>query len=118
MIANVKAADPSVSDTALRDIREGVMEVIMRPSTKRKLIDAAVRVYARHFTDSDIRGMIRFYQTPLGKKVIRTLPAVTRESVLAGEAVVRPLRGALIQSVKEKLKRDHIDPRTLQPEKQ
>lgn len=39
------------------------------------------RVYARHFTDEEIRSLIAFYETPLGRKVTETLPAIAQESM-------------------------------------
>lgn len=39
------------------------------------------RIYARHFTTEEIRGLIAFYESPLGRKVTDTLPAVSQESM-------------------------------------
>ncbi len=33
-----------------------------------RLLDAAVPVYDKYFTDDDIKGLIRFYETPVGQK--------------------------------------------------
>jgi uncharacterized protein len=39
----------------------------------------------RYLTDEDIKGMIQFYQTPLGQKTITVLPQLTQEAMLAGK---------------------------------
>jgi len=44
-----------------------------------RLLDLAVPVYDRNFSQQEIRGLIEFYQTPLGQKAIATLPKVTAE---------------------------------------
>ena len=44
-----------------------------------RLLDLAVPVYDRNFSLQEIRGLIEFYQTPLGQKAIATLPKVTAE---------------------------------------
>ena len=44
-----------------------------------RLLDLAVPVYDRNFSHQEIRGLIEFYQTPLGQKAIATLPKVTAE---------------------------------------
>ena len=36
-------------------------------------------VYDRNLSHQEIRGLIEFYQTPLGQKAIATLPKVTAE---------------------------------------
>jgi hypothetical protein len=43
-----------------------------------------VTVYERHFSSDEIRQLIAFYQTPIGKKMIAELPAVMQESTEAG----------------------------------
>lgn len=43
------------------------------------LLDLAVPVYDRNFSHQEIRGLIEFYQTPLGQKAINALPKVTAE---------------------------------------
>ncbi len=117
LIGNIKRLHPEISDVAIRDIKQACADILNRPSTRAKLVDASVRIYAKYYTDADIRGMIRFYRTPLGKKIIRNAPKVSQEGMLAGESVVRPLQGELIDLIRQYLRRDHIDPRTLKPEK-
>jgi hypothetical protein len=48
------------------------------------LIDLAVQVYDKYLTDDDIKGLIQFYSTPLGKKTLSVLPKVTVEMQSAG----------------------------------
>lgn len=42
-------------------------------------------IYHEYFTLNELNGLISFYETPLGRKVITTLPAITQESMLAGQ---------------------------------
>lgn len=50
-----------------------------------ELVAIVVPIYQRHFTESEIQEMIRFYKTPTGQKFTRELPLVTQESVAAGQ---------------------------------
>jgi hypothetical protein len=50
-----------------------------------KLVDAAVPAYDKYLSDEDIKGLIRFYQTPLGQKTLSVLPQVTAEMQAQGE---------------------------------
>lgn len=52
------------------------------PSTE--VTDAVVPIYARHFSTEEIQGLIQFYESPLGKKVVSAMPQVTQESETAG----------------------------------
>src|SRR3984893_1781035 len=60
--------------------------------------DAVVPIYARHFSTDDIQALIQFYESPLGQRVVKTMPQVTQESESAGiqldqRAALNVLRG-------------------------
>jgi uncharacterized protein len=46
--------------------------------------DAMVPIYARAFTMEDIQEMTKFYESPVGQKMVKQLPKVTQESQNAG----------------------------------
>jgi hypothetical protein len=49
------------------------------------LLDLVIPVYDKYLSDDDIKGLIQFYQTPLGQKAISVLPKLTSESQAQGE---------------------------------
>ncbi len=44
------------------------------------LVALSIPVYDKYFSKEDIEGLIQFYQTPIGKKVLSVLPQVLVES--------------------------------------
>jgi len=48
------------------------------------LMNLVIPIYEKYYSDEDIRGLIQLYQTPLGKKMLSTLPNVMAESQAAG----------------------------------
>jgi uncharacterized protein len=46
-----------------------------------ELVDATARDYATHFTEPELRGLLTFYQSPLGQKLIVEEPKVINESM-------------------------------------
>lgn len=44
------------------------------------MVDLAIPVYDKYLTDADIKSMIEFYSTPVGKKVVQVLPQLMSES--------------------------------------
>jgi len=48
------------------------------------LMNLVIPIYDKYYSDEDIRGLIQLYQTPLGKKMLSTLPQVMAESQAAG----------------------------------
>src|SRR5580704_2494060 len=60
--------------------------------------DAVVKIYAQHFSLEDIQGVTKFYESPLGQRMVKEMPDVTRESQTAGmqidqKVVIEVLRG-------------------------
>ena len=49
------------------------------------LVDLVVPIYAKHFTREDIQGLIKFYQSPLGKKFTSKQGVIMQESMAAGQ---------------------------------
>jgi hypothetical protein len=50
-----------------------------------ELIEKIIPVYERNLTHEDVKGLIAFYETPLGAKVISTMPTITQESMGVGQ---------------------------------
>ena len=52
---------------------------------KGELEDQIMIVYDRHFSTDELRGLIAFYKTPVGQKMLQVQPIVVQESILAGQ---------------------------------
>ncbi|HXS72454.1 MAG TPA: DUF2059 domain-containing protein [Rhodanobacteraceae bacterium] len=48
------------------------------------IINRMVPVYQRHFSSADIQGLLAFYRSPLGQKVLREMPATMQEGMQIG----------------------------------
>jgi uncharacterized protein len=46
-----------------------------------ELVDASARIYASHFTEAELKQLLAFYQSPLGRKVIEEEPKTLDESM-------------------------------------
>lgn len=46
------------------------------------LVELMIPVYDKHLTHDEIKGLIHFYETPLGKRLLETLPRITEESMM------------------------------------
>ena len=63
----------------------------MREVHTDELIDLIVPVYDRNLTHDDVKELIRFYQSPTGRKFVSVLPKITQESMVVGEKWGREL---------------------------
>lgn len=46
-------------------------------------------LYTKHYTEKELVDLLAFYQTPLGKKLVETMPDITAESSLLGQKLVQ-----------------------------
>ena len=84
-----KTIRPMVTDALPPgDYREKLVDLFFEKfrSTRQpdELANLVVPIYDKYYSDEDIRGLIQLYQTPLGKKMLSTLPQVMAESQAAG----------------------------------
>lgn len=54
-------------------------------------VDASVPVYDKYFSDEEIRQMIAFYETPIGKKTVSVLPQLMTEAMAASQEMAGQL---------------------------
>jgi len=84
MIDMVLGRQPGISAKILESLKS---EIVAEFRDSRGEIESAViDIYARNFSEAEIGGLVEFYKTPLGKKVIQQMPAISAESMAFGLA--------------------------------
>ena len=58
-------------------------------------------VYKKHFTDAEIKELLKFYKTPVGKKSIEKMPILFREGSEVGFNLARKYEPQLKQMLDE-----------------
>jgi hypothetical protein len=56
-------------------------------------------LYDKYFSEEELRQMVNFYRTPVGRKSIEVTPSLIQEAGAGIEAAVRPLSVGLIQEI-------------------
>ena len=64
-----------------------------------ELLDAMVPVYQRHLSKSDIDGILAFYASPAGQKLLHEQPAIMRESMEAAGAVQQKKMDSILKKL-------------------
>ncbi len=72
----VEEASKIVDDVLMPDFNAGVPE----------LAAALLQPWAANFSAADLKGLREFYGTPLGQRLLKTVPVVNQQSLLAGQA--------------------------------
>lgn len=70
-----------------------------------ELIDLVVPVYDRNLSHDDIKAIIKFYESPAGKRFAAKLPDITQESMAAGQQWGQKLGAKVMQRLQEQQKK-------------
>ena len=83
----VQAADQLIANmkTALPQVKEAFWNEFRKELSAEELIKLIIPLYDKHLTHPEIKELIKFYETPVGKKMIAVMPAITAESMQAGQ---------------------------------
>lgn len=61
-----------------------------------------IPIYDKYYTEEDVDQLIIFYNSPIGKKMISTMPQVMQESIIAGQAWGKQISEKVLARLKEK----------------
>lgn len=74
----------------------------MKEMNANALIELIIPIYEKHYTHEDVKQLIAFYNTPIGKKLSATLPAITQESMAAGQEWGQQVAQDVMTKLKQK----------------
>lgn len=66
------------------------------------LVTMMLPVYQKHMTEADLKGIIAFYESPVGRKYAEKTPLITQESMAAGQEWGKKIGERIISKMKEK----------------
>lgn len=102
--SSMRKADPNISPRAIAIAQEVAAEEFGALfSNEERLLDLYVPIYRRHYTKAEIDQLIAFYQTPIGKKSIRVMPAIFQESMQAGQQWSASIMPRFAQKLQQRL---------------
>jgi hypothetical protein len=110
MSQTIKASRPDLPAKTYRILGEEINKVIEEQMTaKGGFLDMVIPIYAKHFSHKDIKGLLKFYQTDLGKKTIKIWPLVLQESMTLAQDWSKSLGPLIKKNVNTRLKKEGID---------
>lgn len=106
----LKAAHPDVPERVFVSIRHDLTAMFTeKMNAPDGMIERVVPVYHKHFTHDEIRELLAFYQTAIGRKAIDVLPNVVGESTAIGQAWGRGLAADIRRLIDAALGKEGID---------
>ncbi|HZR60839.1 MAG TPA: DUF2059 domain-containing protein [Xanthobacteraceae bacterium] len=70
-----------------------------------ELVDMAARIYASHFTEAELKQLLAFYQTPVGRKAITEEPKALDESMASGGNWGDALADEVVVKIRDEMKK-------------
>ena len=70
-----------------------------------EMVDAMIPIYQKHLTKEDIDGILTFYASPVGQKLLREQPAMMQEAMQVGGEIGRRRLGSMMQQMDDFVKK-------------
>jgi hypothetical protein len=84
------------------DVPPDFWDAFKKEANADELTNLVVPIYANHFTDDEIKELIKFYESPIGQKLVREQPPMMRESMQVGQQWGFQLGQKIAKRLKEK----------------
>lgn len=82
----------SMIDTMIESFKKTMPEVpnefwieFRKEVNAEEIVNLMIPIYDKYFTEKEVDELIAFYNTPIGKKMISTLPTIMKESMEVGK---------------------------------
>ena len=106
----IKASRPDPPAKAYRILGEEINRVVEEYMTaKGGYLDMVVPIYDRHLSHEDIKGFLKFYETELGKKMIKTYPLIFQESMALLQDWSKSIEPLIKNKVNQRFQKEGID---------
>ena len=79
------------------EIAERVQRVFNDPALADEMIEAMVPLYARRFTVAEIEQIAAFYRSPVGAKMLASMPQIMNESMQISQKMMLPRLNKFMQ---------------------
>jgi uncharacterized protein len=97
----IRHSDPNASPEMINLVTDEVKATIR--DNVPELTELMIGIYHRHFTAEEVKGILAFYSTPIGRKVADLGPTLTAEGIAAGQKWGESLRPKLQHRVQRRL---------------
>jgi hypothetical protein len=98
MFAEMKKAAPQVPESAWIEIDKEFSHDLRSGG----LIEVVIAIYDKHFSADEIRQLIAFYESPIGRRLVAEQPLIIQESFAAGMQRGRELMDRIRERLKQK----------------
>ena len=106
----LKSTRPDIPDKMYEILEEEVNLIIEEQMTAEGgLLELTIIIYHRYYSHEDVKGLLSFYKTALGKKLIKTQPQVMQESIQAGQLWGQALGPIIQERLEARFENEGVD---------
>jgi len=74
-------------------------------SKRAEILDGVSKIYAQHFTEQELKDLVAFYKTPLGKKMITEEPLALDQSLKAAQSWATQFSDVVMERFRVEMKK-------------
>ena len=94
-------AGEDLTEDEMAQVKDAFMAYMERLATDPKLKETTIASYQKHYTDAELKELIKFYGTPLGKKVKKVEPQITAEVMQLSMKIAQKHVGPFQQTLQD-----------------
>ncbi|MDF1752835.1 MAG: DUF2059 domain-containing protein [Verrucomicrobiales bacterium] len=88
-----------LNDASVQELKDEMIEFFKEVMPYSELEPELIKLYSTHFTESELKDLTDFYQTPTGKKALKLTPVLLGEGMKMGQKRVQDNMGKLQQRI-------------------
>lgn len=99
----IKAGNlPEGSGEKFKKLHDFMTERFTEEMKSIDLESMSARIYSKHFTIEEVRALIQFYESPIGKKMLEKTPLIMQESMSESMNHTQQMLERLMKDLREK----------------
>ena len=102
MFGNMNTQMAGVMGRAVPCVPASYWQGFIDASSSQQLLTRMVPIYQKHFTADEVSGLLKFYRSPLGQKVIIEMPLTMAQGMKVGQVWGRERGQTMIQALQKK----------------
>jgi uncharacterized protein len=106
MVQLIKQARPDIPAKTL-DVVPREVEAVFA-ANEPSFWEQVIPLYDKYFTGAELKEMLRFYNSPLGKKTVKVMPSLMAEGMKVGQKWGESLGPQVAQRVKARLEKEGV----------
>lgn len=86
----------------MANVPDNFWHEFMNEADMDELMDKLVPIYDKYLSHDDIKELIKFYESPAGKKYVKVLPQISKESMTIGQEWGEEIGKKVLKKLQEK----------------